>query len=85
MHSLIPSLEKDLIKIFRARRKHLNRHYAIFLTNQFQKDQVISFVKQTYKGIEPLITSGTIKKCKKFIETHRDSYGKEEKEISALF
>lgn len=85
MATLLPALEKDLSKFFRARRKHVNGPYAIFLTNQFMKDQFISFVKQNYGSVEPLVTSGTIKKCKKFIESHRALSSKEEKVISALF
>ncbi len=85
MQSILPSLEKDLVKMFRARRKHVNGPYVIFLTNQFQRDQVVSLVKQSHKDVESLITSGTIKKCKKFMESHKAMSGKEEKEISALF
>lgn len=85
MQAILPSLEKDLSMAFRARRRHISGPYAIFLTNQFQKDQVISFVKQKYRDIDTLVTSGTIKKCKKFIQSRRESSGKEEKEISALF
>lgn len=84
MQSVLPSLDRELSKYFRSRRKHLSGQYAIFLTNQFQKDQFISFVKQNYRGVETLLTSGTIRKCKKFIESHRESSGKEEREISAL-
>ncbi len=71
--------------MFRARRKFLNGTYAIFLTNQFQKDQVISYIGENYRDVETLVTSGTIKKCKKFIDLHSEFTGKEEKEISALF
>ncbi len=83
--SLLPDLEKNLSRMFRARRKFLNGTYAIFLTNQFQKDQVISYIGENYRDVETLVTSGTIKKCKKFIDLHSEFTGKEEKEISALF
>ena len=85
LSSLLPGLEKDLTRMFRARRKFLNGTYAIFLTNQFQKDQVISYIEENYREVETLVTSGTIKKCKKFIELHKEFTGKEVKEISALF
>ena len=45
----------------------------------------ISYIKENYREVETLVTSGTIKKCKKFIELHKEFTGKEVKEISALF
>ena len=41
-------VDKNLSRMFRARRKFLNGTYAIFLTNQFQKDQVISYIGMQY-------------------------------------
>ncbi len=85
LQPMLQSLDRDLSKLFRAKRKHINGPYAIYLTSQFQKDQLISYVKENYSQVKPLITSGTIRKCKKFIVGHSDSPEKEEKEISALF
>ena len=85
LQAVLLSLDRDLSKLFRARRKRIDGPYVIFLTNQFQKDQLISFVELNYREVAPLVTSGTMKKCKKFIERHRYSSAKEEKEISALF
>lgn len=85
MQLVLPAMERELSRVFKARRRHVAGSYAVFLTSQYQKDQLIAFVKEKFRDVDTLVTSGTIRKCKKFIESHRASSGKEEKEISALF
>lgn len=57
-------IEETIRRVFRAKRKYASGNYAIFLTNQFYKDQFIEFVNSRIKGARTVITSGTIKKCK---------------------
>ncbi len=63
---------KDMMQIFRARRKYYDGKYAIYLANQFTKGQIISYFKDNYTGLRTITTSGTMKKCKSFIAAHND-------------
>lgn len=80
----LPNLEKELFRMFRSKRKFAEREYAIFLTNQFYKEQFIEFVRSRFPTVEPVTTSGTIKKCKSVMEAHRKSIKASESEISTL-
>lgn len=84
MSVVLPSIEKELFRTFRSKRKYVEGNYAIFLTNQFYKEQVISALNTRFSDVETVVTSGTIKKCKSGIGIHRTSRSKAEKEISTL-
>lgn len=76
---LIQSLDRDMMQIFRARRKYYDGKYAIYMANQFTKDQIISYFKNSYTGLRTITTSGTMKKCKSCIAVH----GNEESVVSS--
>lgn len=60
-------MRKDVFRIFGAKKKYDDGKYVIYLTDQFLKEGVIAFIKREY-GPVTIYTSGTIKKCKKFIQ-----------------
>lgn len=72
MKSELREVEKDLNRVFRARRKYVEGDYCIFLTNQFYKKQFIDYVRDEMDGWETLVTSGSIKKCKSMIARRKD-------------
>lgn len=82
--SVLPALEKELFRTFRSKRKYLEGKYAIFLTNQFYRDQILETIRNNFKGVETIITSGTIRKCKSVIAEHRENLRIAEKEVSTL-
>lgn len=84
MSALLPLIEKELFRTFRSKRKFIQGNYAIFLTNQFYKQQFIDEIRNRFKDVETVVTSGTIKKCKASIEFHRKNLLSQEKEISTL-
>lgn len=84
LSDILPTLERELSSVYRARRKYASGDYAIFLTNQFYKDQLIETVRKNFPGAEPIVTSGTMKKCKAVIEKHRMERELAGKEISTL-
>ncbi len=59
---VIVALDSGLSKIG-CKRKFRNRSYAIYLTDQYNKDRAINIIN-TSQGARTIITSGTIKKCK---------------------
>lgn len=67
MESGLRKAESDLNRIFRAKKKFVKGSYAIFLTNQFYRDQLIVYVNEKLPGFQTLLTSGSIKKCKKAV------------------
>lgn len=84
MDSVLPTLERELFRTFRSKRKFSEGKYAIFLTNQFYKEQFLELIGKRFTNVETVITSGTIKKCKSAIELHRKNRVSLEKEISAF-
>lgn len=64
MTSRLKGIESELGRIFRAKKKYSKGNYAIFLTNQFYKDQFVDYVNKRMTGVESVISSGSIKKCK---------------------
>lgn len=82
--SVLPGLERELFRTFRSKKKFSGGNYAIFLTNQFYKEQIIGFIKNRFSSVETLITSGTLKKCKTVMNSHKMAQESLEKEISAL-
>jgi len=57
-------MEGSLIRLFRTKRKFNSNGYYIFLTDQFKKEKVCSFIRRSYTGLSIITVSGTIKKCK---------------------
>ncbi|WP_297217935.1 hypothetical protein [Thermoplasma sp.] len=57
-------LSRDLFRTFRCKVKFHHGDFAIYLATQFNKDRVIQFIN-SYDGSRSIITSGTIRKCKK--------------------
>jgi hypothetical protein len=68
LDEILPSIDRELLKIFRAKRKFYDGAYAIYLTDQFMKEMLIEHLKKSFPGIKTVITSGTIKKCKAAIK-----------------
>lgn len=63
-------LEDDLRKSFNIRFKSIDLPYAIFLTDQFNKDFVSRYIQKYYPSIAIVSVSGTIRKLKsKICET----------------
>ncbi len=57
-------MDRDLFRIFRAKRKFYDGTYAIYLTDQFMKEMLIEQLNKIYPEVRTIVTSGTIKKCK---------------------
>ncbi len=84
MTLVLPNLERELFRLFRSKRKYAEKEYAIFLTDQFNKDKLIQFITDSSYPAETVVASGTIKKCKAVMESRKKSNAPEEKEISTL-
>ena len=84
MTPVLANLEKELFSVFRSKSKFADKEYAIFLTNQFNKNKFIEFIRHGFPTVETVVTSGTIKKCKTIMESHRSAGLLKEKEISTL-
>lgn len=84
MYTVLPALEKEMFGVFRSRRKFAEGNYAIFLTNQFYKDQFMEEVKGRFRDVQPITTSGTIRKCKSVMARHQETMKQEAGEISTL-
>lgn len=65
--SRLRQVESALYRVFRARRKYVEREFAVFRTNQLYKEKFIDFVRAEMDGVETVITSGSMKKCKRVI------------------
>ena len=74
----VASLEKNLFRIFRCRKKFHEPPYLIFRTNQFYREQVIDYIRKNFEDCATLTVSGTMKKCKKKIQEHKASIEKYE-------
>ncbi len=70
---VLREIEATLRRVFRTKRKYMEGDYCIFLTNQYYKDQFINYVRDNMDGVETLITSGSMKKCKHLISEIRKS------------
>ena len=84
MTPVLANLEKELFRVFHSKRKYAEKEYAIFLANQFNKDEVIDFIRNGFPSVETVVTSGTVKKCKAVMESHKIANVPKEKEISTL-
>lgn len=73
MGSIAGYMEKELHRVFRARRRYVDGNYAIFLTNQFYRDQVVEYINSNIRGARTVVTSGTIKKCKSRIASMEEA------------
>lgn len=83
MYSILPNLEKELFKAFRSKRRFAEGKYSIFLANQFNRDDIIDFLKSRFPEIQSIVTSGSIKKCKAVMNEHNKKSKAEEK-VSTL-
>jgi hypothetical protein len=66
------NLEMALDKIrakFGSKLKFREGDYAIVLTDQFQKDNLCSYIENGLNDIAIITVSGTIKKCKEKIQS----------------
>jgi hypothetical protein len=72
------SMEKQLFRLFRCKRKYHEHPYLIFLTNQFQREDVVAFINRD-PSFRTLTVSGTIRKCKKVMKEHISGQEKFEK------
>ncbi|MEM0158477.1 MAG: hypothetical protein QXV22_00010 [Thermoplasmataceae archaeon] len=61
-------LDYILAKNGNAKRKFTSGRFAVYLTNQFLRENVTDTINKTQK-FRTLVTSGTIRKCKKTIES----------------
>ncbi|MCL4479990.1 MAG: hypothetical protein M1113_00680 [Candidatus Thermoplasmatota archaeon] len=64
---IIPTIDRELNRAFRAKRKFYDGFYAIYLSDQYSKDNVIRYLNSNFPDIDTIVTSGTIKKCKEVI------------------
>ena len=85
LQGALAGLDRELFRIFRSKRKYVEQNYAIYLTNQFNRDSLVQFVNTRIKGVSTIITSGTIKKCKNEMSDHRIRTKPQENVISAPF
>lgn len=60
---VLRQLDSNLAKLG-CKRKFRNGSYAIYLANQYNRDHVIDSINKI-NNVRAVITSGTIKKCKK--------------------
>lgn len=63
-------IRRDVFRIFQAKEKFREPPYLIVLGNQNNKGQIIEYVNSSYPA-ETLLSSGTIRKLKRFIEERR--------------
>jgi hypothetical protein len=66
-------MESSLNRLFNIKRKFKSDGFYIFLTDQFKKQKVCSYIKTNFTGITIEIVSGTIKKCKTKIKEKIDA------------
>ncbi|MCL6090903.1 MAG: hypothetical protein M1393_07690 [Candidatus Thermoplasmatota archaeon] len=85
LQGTLSTLDRELSRIFRSKRKYVEQNYAIYLTNQFNRDALVQFVNTRIKGVTTITTSGTIKKCKSGMSDHKIRTKTQENTISALF
>ena len=60
-------IDRELYRLFRAKRKYMEGNYAIYLTDQFTMGPFVSYFNQKINEAETLYVSGTIRKCRKVI------------------
>lgn len=73
LQSRLKIIESSLYRVFRARKKYVNGNYAVFRTNQYYKDQLMDYVMREMQGVETIITSGSMKKCKETIIKRKET------------
>ncbi|MCW6168689.1 MAG: hypothetical protein LVQ96_02650 [Thermoplasmatales archaeon] len=62
LDSVLRQMDSNLTKLG-CKRKFRNNFYAIYLANQYNRDDVIDSINMI-DNVRTIITSGTIKKCK---------------------
>ncbi len=60
-------IDRELYRLFHAKRKYAQNDYAIYLTDQFTSAQFITYFNEKIKDAETMYVSGTIRKCRKII------------------
>ena len=53
-----------------ARLKFTEGKYAIFLSDQFRKNEACSTISHEFSGVSVVTVSGTIRKCKRIMKDH---------------
>ncbi len=61
-------MENALSRLFNIKRKLKSEGFYIFLTDQFKKQKICSYIETNFSGINVETVSGTIKKCKGVIK-----------------
>ncbi len=84
MYAVLPDLEKELFRAFRAKKRFAEGKYSIFLATQLNRDRVIEFAGDRFPEVQSIVTSGTMKKCKSVMNEHREKLETEKKEVSTL-
>ncbi|BAB59934.1 TVG0793261 [Thermoplasma volcanium GSS1] len=68
VYSETPELLSDaLFRKFRCKTKFRKENFIIVLASQFNKDKVINYINSEIIGSRTLVTSGTMRKCKAYI------------------
>ena len=65
-------MENSLIRLFNIKKKFKADGFYIFLTDQFKKQKICSYINLNCEGITIETASGTIKKCKEKIKNKRN-------------
>ncbi|MEM0157661.1 MAG: hypothetical protein QXN26_06325 [Thermoplasmataceae archaeon] len=60
-------IDRDLYRLFHAKRKYAQNDYAIYLTDQFTSAHFVSYFNEKISDAETMYVSGTIRKCRKVI------------------
>ncbi len=63
----ITFIDRELFRLFRAKRKYVEGDFAIYLTDQFTMGPFVSYFNQKINDAETFYVSGTIRKCRKVI------------------
>ncbi len=53
-----------------TRLKFVEGKYAIFLSDQFRKNEACSTISHEFSGVSVVTVSGTIRKCKRIMKDH---------------
>ena len=70
--SIITRIDRELYQIFRAKRKYFQDRYAIYLTDQRSRDKLLEYIRDRIPEVQTIITSGTIRKCKSYLNKGKD-------------
>ena len=61
-------MENSLNRLFNIKRKFKSEGVYIFLTDQFKKQKICSYIETNFTGMTIETVSGTIKKCKSIMK-----------------